>query len=189
MVSVKKLDAEQIDNQAKVVVAEIAGMMNQFTDDSADAKFYLPQEIGETVMPIAASFTSNIYEPDVPSALVYDLPVFGMFYLAITYGFQVFLKEHSILTNSAPFKYETSKKKLKAERDKIFELAEVHEMKSTDLSDKIFELFLLNMHDNYIREEFEVDGAMFDEEKFFKYMATSLFWGYNYAREVIKESV
>lgn len=176
---------KKLHNQAILIAADIAGLMNQYTNDSAESKFYLPGEVSEPILLTAASFASQFY-PRLDAAELSDTAVFSMLYLAITYGFQVYLKELSIKTNSAPFSYPTDSQFVEKARNKIYELADKKELTTTDLSDEVFELFITNLKQNFIASEFQYGDSDIDRELFFAYIGVSLYWGYNFAKEIIE---
>ena len=181
---VKSKAYKKLESQAKLVAAEIASLMNEYTHDSAEAKFYLPTEVSDPILITAGSFASQLYS----LAAVEDLnntAAFSMFYLAITYGFQVYLKELSIKTGGAPYQYPTDSVFIEAARMRIYDLAQKKELITTDLCDLVFEIFLSNLRKNYLESEFEYGGLEFDEELFFAYLGVSLYWGYNFAKEVV----
>ncbi len=180
----KSTALKKLRNQATLVAADIASLMNQYTDDSVQSKFYLPSEVSDPILVTAASFASQFY-PLIEAEELSETAVFSMLYLAITYGFQVYLKELSIKTGGAPFSYPTDKDFVEAARNKIYELAESKELVTTDLSDEVFEIFLTNLKQNFIESEFQYGDVDIDRELFFAYLGVCLYWGYNFGKEVI----
>jgi hypothetical protein len=176
---------KKLHNQAKLIAADIADLMNQYTNDSAESKFYLPSEVSAPILLTAASFASQFY-PLLDASELSDTAVFSMLYLAITYGFQVYLKELSIKTSGSPFSYPRDYEFIEKSRHKIYELADRKELTTTDLSDEVFELFLTNLKQNFIEREFQYGDVDIDRELFFAYIGVSLYWGYNFAKEVIE---
>lgn len=176
---------KKLHNQAALIAGDIASLMNQYTNDSAESKFYLPSEVSEPILLTAASFSSQFYPLLEPTELS-NTAVFSMLYLAITYGFQVYLKELSIKTNGAPFSYPTNSEFVEKSKIKIYELADKKELVTTDLSDEVFELFLTNFKKNFIVSEFQYGEIDVDQELFFAYIGVSLYWGYNFAKEIIE---
>jgi hypothetical protein len=174
--------------QAKMIVADIAKMMGEFPDDAPQSKFFLTDAVAQSLLVMGATFASLSYTPSLEEREdVASLPACNMFYLATTYGAQIYLKEHSILTNSAPYSFMTDRKKLESVRKKIFELAATGDMKSTPLADVTIEIFLQHFMTNFQEVEFDLEHHKLNKETFFKYMGTSLYWGYNFARNVIIE--
>lgn len=172
--------------QAQVIVGDIAKMMGEFSDDAAQSKFFLSDKIAHSLLVMGATFASLSYLPALEEhAAIATLPACNMFYLATTYGAQVYLKEYAALSRSAPYTFITDNKKLEAVRKKIFTLASKGEMKSTPLADETIQIFLDHFMANFQEVEFVVDGHKLDKETFFKYIGISLYWGYNFAQNII----
>ena len=184
MIKSKSKIQRQLEEQATSVSRDIAQLTDQFTDDSSESKFYLPTDVSDPIYIQAGAYASKFYSNfDIEEII--QTSVFGMFYLSLTYGFQVYLKEHSIKTNSAPFKYITDHEVLELAAKKIFDLAEKKAIKTTNLADAVFEIFLNNLRRNINVREFEFQNDEFNQDLFFTYLGLSLLWGYSFARLVI----
>jgi hypothetical protein len=177
---------KKIHAQAILVAGDIAGLMDQYTHDSSQSKFYPPAEVSEPILMTAAAFAAQMY-PDLDSVQLSETAAFSMLYLAITYGFQTYLKELSLKTQGAPFSYPTNKDVIEKARQKIYELADKKELITTDLSDEVFEIFLTNFKQNFIESEFQFGEIDIDQALLFAYIGVSLYWGYNFAKEIIKD--
>jgi len=177
-------------SNAQMIVRDIAQMMGEFSDDTPQSKFFLTDNVAQSLLVMGATFASLSYTPTLEERKdVAITPVSNMFYLSTTYGMQIYLKEHSHLTKSAPYTFITDKKKLEEARIHIFKLASKGEMKSSLLADKTIEIFLKHFMKNFKEVEFQIDGHTLEKETFFKYIGTSLYWGYNFAQNVIVEKL
>lgn len=185
----KKVSYRQQGNlqlQAKKMAADIASLMTQYTDDSALAKFFLPQEPSRAIHVTGAAFSAVIYDPTLEDfEEIRELPSSGMFYMAITFGVHIYLKEHSIKFKSSPFNFITDEVKIEKARKKIMNQAGKAEMKSTPFADMVIKIFLRSFMQTFKENEFKIENHAFQKEKFLKLIGTSLYWGYNFAEEVI----
>ena len=101
-----------LEDQAVLIAGEIFNLINQYTDDSTVAKFFLPDEIATACYGITAGFTACVYTPTLPPEKTLDSALLSFYYALVTYGFNLYLKERSLKTNASPYILPTEKKQI-----------------------------------------------------------------------------
>src|SRR5687768_9618680 len=102
----KKLPKKEeviIDSLAHKVWADVVYSMDQYTHDSVTSKFFMPEQIINHCRAVAAAFAQLHYSPIPSTKEIYKTRLFSLFYLSMTCGVQVFLKERAIFTNYNPY--------------------------------------------------------------------------------------
>src|SRR5882672_9756277 len=100
----------QLEDQALIIANEIFNLINQYTNDSSVSKFFLTDEIASSCYSLTAGFTSVIYTPNLEPEQTVDAALLSFLYALMTYGFNIYLKERSLSTNSAPYSLPYEKK-------------------------------------------------------------------------------
>lgn len=188
--SMKKV--RDVDNalqkQANHIILEIMNSLSEYTDDNVVSKFFLPDEISHACYVAAGAMSSVVYIPLLESNEIENYPLLNLYFIAITYGFQIFLKERSHTTNSAPYKFPQNQKIISKARQKVFKQAEKGKLTSTDLAATVISIFTKHMNRTVQKQEYVKRDRPIDEEKFNTYIGIALYWGYNFAKEVIIET-
>lgn len=178
-------DEAILEEQAMLIAGEIFNRINQYTDDSPVSKFFLTDEIANSCYSLAGGFASLMYTPALDPEAVEDTTILSFIYALMTYGFNIYLKEHSLVTNASPYTLPSEKKYIKKIQQKTLDLIEAEELQSTPLTDKIIAILLNNIHAHVTLSDFAIKGHRFNKKKFEDYSKLSLYWGYNFARELI----
>lgn len=178
---------EQISNPAvQRIWEEIVYSMDEYTNDSYLSKFYLPEDILIHCRSSASVFTQLLYSP-IPSAeIAKKTRLYSLFYLSMTYGVQVYLKERSISKGYTPYEITKNPELIRLARNKIGRaLSEGIKVKSP--ISQVMDIFLthLNAH-QYIRK-FSIKGREFNAEKLDNLLPASVMWGYLTASELITD--
>lgn len=187
MRKITKKKQKKLEKQAATIAGEIFGLINQYTDDSATAKFFLPEEISASFYVAAGGFASVIYSPALDVQEIQNTHALTFFLVLITYGFQIYLRERSIKTHSAPYRLPTNVAQIERSSLFVFENAEKNELTSSPLADEIIDITLAQFEATTSLTEFMLDSYNLDEKKFYSYMAVSLYYGYNMAVELLKK--
>ncbi len=175
----------QLEDQALIIANEIFNLINQYTDDSSVSKFFLTDEIATACYGLTAGFTSVVYTPALKPEKTVDTTMLSFLYALMTYGFNIYLKERSLRTNSAPYMLPYDKKIVtKAQKATLARTAE-GELFSTPLADNIIAIIVENITTQMDMKELTLKGHRLNKRKFWDYVKLSLYWGYNFAEELL----
>lgn len=175
----------QLEDQALLIANEIFNLINQYTDDSHVSKFFLTDEIATACYGLTAGFTSVVYTPALDPEKTIDATMLSFLYALMTYGFNIYLKERSLRTNSAPYRLPYDKKTItKAQKDTLARTAD-GDLFSTPLADNIIAIIVENITTQMDIKEFSLKGHRLNKRKFWDYVKISLYWGYNFAEELL----
>jgi hypothetical protein len=177
----------QLEDQALLIANEIFNLINEHTNDSYVSKFFLTDEIASACYSLTAGFTSVVYTPSLNPETTVDATMLSFLYALMTYGFNIYLKEHSLRTNSQPYRMPYDKKIVrKAQKDTLARTAK-GDLHSTPLADNIIAIIIENIHTQMSLKEFVLKGHRLNKRKFWDYTKLSLYWGYNFAEELLDE--
>ncbi|MDE2589388.1 MAG: hypothetical protein KGL95_06960, partial [Patescibacteria group bacterium] len=177
----------QLEDQALLIANEIFNLINEYTHDSSVSKFFLTDEIATACYGLTAGFTSVIYTPHLKPEETIDATLLSFLYALMTYGFNIYLKERSLRTNSAPYYLPSDKKTVrKAQKNALTRTAKGN-LFSTPLTDNIIAIILENISTQMEITEFMLKGHRLNKNKFWDYVKLSLYWGYNFAGELLEE--
>ena len=176
-----------LEDQAILIAGEIFGLIDQYTDDSNVSKFFLKDEIADSCYGLAGGFAALVYAPALDPEEVQDTQILSFLYALITYGFNIYLKERSFLTNSSPYRLPTDKKVVKQMQKKTLQLTSKTQLTSTQLLNTIIEIILQNIEDRVALEDFRIKGHRISKKRFLSYSKLSLYWGYNFAEQLLKQ--
>jgi hypothetical protein len=180
-------NSDTLKDQAVLIASEIFNLINQYTNDSNVSKFFLSDEAGRACYSLAGGFSSIVYTPLINPEDIEDTAILSFFYTLMTYGFNIYLKEHSFITNSSPYTIPTDKKTIKKIQKKTLLITAKGKLASTPLADKIIYILIENVKIHMKIEKFTVKGHKLNEKKFLNYTKLSLYWGYNFAKELLIE--
>jgi len=175
----------QLEDQALIIANEIFSLINQYTDDSAVSKFFLTDEIATACYGLTAGFTSVVYTPALKPEKTVDATMLSFLYALMTYGFNIYLKERSLRTNSAPYILPYDKKIVTKAQKATLARTAGGELLSTPLADNIIAIIVENITTQMDMKELALTGHRLNKRKFWDYVKLSLYWGYNFAEELL----
>jgi len=165
---------------------EIVCSMDQYTHDSTFSKFYLPENILIHCRSSATIFTQLLYRPIPSSEIAQGTRLYSLFYLSMTYGVQIFLKERNINKGHVPFEITTNPHDIRAARNMVGKsLSEGIKVKSP--VSQVMDIFLIQLNAHQYMRKFIIRGREFNSEKFDNLLPASIMWGYLTAQELIRE--
>jgi hypothetical protein len=183
------LSTSALDEQAISIATDIFNLTNQYTHDSSTAKFFLSDELARVCYGLAGGFASVMYTPALKPKQIPDTHILSFLYALMTYGFNIYLKERSQLTYGKPYRLPTDIKVLKNMQAKTLDLTTSGDLLSTPLADKIISIISENIRTQIDIHDFHIQGHRLSKKKFADYNKLALYWGYNYARELLQEAV
>ncbi len=187
MKRIKKQTDKQLQQQAMRMATEIFELMNQYTHDSATAKFFLNDEINRSLYVTAGSFASVVYAPQLEIEEITTSAILPLFLILITYGFQIYLKERSLKTNSAPFRLTTDEAFIRDASSAVLSEAIDGNIIATPLTEAIIAIILEQLRSTLELEQYEEEGYEMDEQRVYDYMAIALYFGYNLATVLLNK--
>lgn len=187
MIQTPQEDYTELEGQAMLIAGEIFNLINQYTHDSNISKFFLTDDIAKACYGLAGGFASVIYTPALDPDDTKDTAMLSFLYALMTYGFNIYLKERSLKTNAAPYSLPIDKTYIKKIQKRTLHLTTNGKLTSTPLADKIIHILITNVKNQMDLKEFTIKGHRFGKKKFWEYTEVSLYWGYNFARELLAE--
>ncbi len=179
------LDSTKLEEQAMLIASEIFSLINQYTHDSNISKFFLTDEIARACYGLAGGFASVIYTPALAPKEVKNTTILSFIYALMTYGYNIYLKERSLATNASPYKMPTNTGLIKKVQKKTLSYTSKGKLVSTPLADKIIKILIANIKNQIKMEDLHLKGHRLNKKKFFDYSKLSMYWGYNFARELL----
>ena len=179
-------DTTRLEDQSMLIASEIFNSLNQYTHDSNISKFFLTDDVANACYGLAGGFASVIYTPSPKPEKIKNSTALSFIYALMTYGFNIYLKEHSLSTNAAPYTLPRDPKVIKKIQKKTLTYTSRGKLVSTPLADKIIKILTGNIKNQVKMEEFSLKGHRLNKRKFFDYCKLSMYWGYNFARELLK---
>jgi hypothetical protein len=187
MVQPTQKDASALEEQAMLIAGEIFNLINQYTHDSNTSKFFLTDDIARVSYGLAGGFASVIYTKPLEPEELKDSAILSFIYALMTYGFNIYLRERSLTTNSSPYSLPTDIHVIKKVQKRTLNLTAEGKLNSTVLADKIGAILISNVKNQIDLQEFKMKDHRFNKKKFLDYTKLSLYWGYNFARELLNE--
>lgn len=184
----KKDDAQNqagLEKQAMLIASEIFNLINQYTHDSNISKFFLTDEVAHSCYSLAGGFASVIYSPPLEPEDIKNTTILSFVYALMTYGFNIYLKERSLATNAAPYKMPDDSGVIKKIQKKTLAYTSKGKLVSTPLADKIIKILITNIKNQVKMDELALKGHKLNKKKFLDYSKLSMYWGYNFARELL----
>lgn len=182
-------DTSPLEEQAMLIASEIFGLINKYTHDSNISKFFLTDGIARACYGLAGGFASVIYTPPLEPEEIKNTTILSFIYALMTYGFNIYLKERSLSTNAAPYKLPTDLSVIKKIQKKTLSFTSHGKLVSTPLADKIIKILITNIKNQVKIKEMKLARHHLDKKKFYEYSKLSLYWGYNFARELLNEGI
>lgn len=181
--------SNKLEDQALLIAGEIFNLINQYTHDSTVSKFFLTDEIARACYGLAGGFASVIYSPALEPDELKDTTILSFIYALMTYGFNIYLRERSLTTNAAPYVLPSEKAVIKKAQKKTLTITSKGTLVSTPLADKIIAILVQNVKTQVDMDEMKLSKHRFHKKKFLDYTKLSLYWGYNFARELLTGAV
>jgi hypothetical protein len=185
MKSAQVIHESGLEEQALLIAGEIFGLIDKYTNDSNISKFFLTDEVSDSLYGLAGGFAALIYTPPLKPDEIQDTQILSFIYALITYGFNIYLKERSLLTNSSPYSFPTDKKVIKKIQKRTLLLTSNAKLASTPLANKIIDVIIQNIADRVKTEDFRLKKHRLNKSKFMAYSKLSLYWGYNFAEQLL----
>lgn len=179
-------EASALEEQAMLIAGEIFNLINQYTHDSNISKFFLKDEVATACYSLAGGFSSVIYTPPLAPQEIKNSQILSFLYALMTYGFNIYLKERSFMTNASPYVLPADKAVIKKAQKKTLAQTNKGKLLSTPLADKIIMIIVENVTTQIKMSEFTKKGHHLNRKKFLDYTKLSLYWGYNFARELLR---
>jgi hypothetical protein len=181
-------NTSRLEEQAMLIASEIFSLINQYTHDSNISKFFLTDDVALSCYGLAGGFASVIYTPPLEPEEIKNTTILSFIYALMTYGFNIYLKERSLSTNAAPYTMPRDPEIIKKIQKKTLSYTSHGKLTSTPLADKIIKILTNNIKNQIKMEELSLKGHRLNKRKFFEYSKLSMYWGYNFARELLSES-
>ncbi|MGI8419796.1 MAG: hypothetical protein ACR2LN_04075 [Candidatus Levyibacteriota bacterium] len=179
----------QLEDQALIIANEIFNLINEYTNDSQVSKFFLTDEVANACYGLTAGFTSVVYTPSLDPEETIDSMMLSFLYALMTYGFNIYLKERSLRTNSAPYSMPYEKKIVKKAQKDTLSRTTKGDLVSTALADNIIAILVENIRNQMDLKEFIIKEHRMNRSKFWDYVKLSLYWGYNFAQTLLEPEV
>lgn len=176
-----------LEEQAMLIASEIFNLINQYTHDSNISKFFLTDEIAHACYSLAGGFASVIYTPVLEPKEIKNTTILSFVYALMTYGFNIYLKERSLSTNASPYKLPSDPAVIKKIQKKTLTVTSHGKLVSTPLADKIIKILITNIKNQVKMNELSLKGHRLNKKKFLDYSKLSMYWGYNFARELLSQ--
>lgn len=167
------------------IFEDVIKMQSQFTSDNSLSKFFPPESINEACYIISGALASTLYPDTMPFEEVKGSALHMLYYLGILLGFNTYLKELSYNTTSAPFSFIDDEPRIEAIREDLFQKATRGELDATLLGEAIITRFYTHLLKSRTAEDFTIKEFKITDINFEKYLGAILYWGYNFASEVV----
>src|SRR5260221_8707681 len=181
-------NTSHLEDQALLIANEIFNLINQYTNDSHVSKFFLTDEVASACYSLTAGFTSVIYTPTLDPETTVDATMLSFLYALMTYGFNIYLKERSLRTNSSPYTIPSNKIIVQKAQKNTLARTSKGNLLSTLLADNIIAIIIENIDTQMDLKEFSLKGHRLNKRKFWDYAKLSLYWGYNFAAELVDKN-
>lgn len=178
----------ELDPTVQRIWEDIVYSMDQYTHDSTLSKFYLPEDILSHCRKAANIFAQLLYAP-IPSAEeVRKTRLYGLIYLSMTCGVQLYLKERALTKPYAPYHIKTNSQDIRIARTLVSRMLS-EGVKVQNPVSQVMELILSNLQiDQYIRR-LTLKGREFNAEKFETLLPAAIMWGYLFAKELVIDEI
>lgn len=176
----------QLDPSVQRIWEDVVYSMDQYTNDSSLAKFYLPEELSMYVRTTAMVFSQLLYSPIPSREEIKKSRAYGLFYLAISCGVQIYLKERLTIHGFSPYKIVLDDEIARNTRNKIGRLLSEGIKVQSPVSE-VMELFIEELTRDIFMRRMVLKGREFNNEKFDNLLPAAIMWGYLLTKELILE--
>lgn len=163
---------------------DIVYSMDQYTHDSVVSKFFLPEQLTVHCRHMASIFAQIHYAPLLDPEEAKRSRLYALFFLAMTCGVQIYLKEHALFTNNTPYHMKQEKGEIKTiihnVTKSLFDGVNIH-----STTEQIMEVFLKNLVTPMKLRRLEMKEKTFDLDKFQIFLPATILWGYLFAKEML----
>jgi len=167
---------------------DIVYSMDQYTHDSTLSKFYLPEGILAHCRKAANIFAQLLYSPIPSSEEVQKTRLYGLIYLSMACGVQIFLKERAITKPYAPYHIKSNSIDIRFARNTVSRMLSEGVKVQAPVS-QVMELIITSLQtDQYIRR-FTLKGREFNAEKFDTLLPAAIMWGYLFTSELLIDEI
>ncbi|HVZ58615.1 MAG TPA: hypothetical protein VG935_02585 [Patescibacteria group bacterium] len=181
-------EEQPIEPTVQRIWDEIVDSMDQYTNDSQVSKFYLPEELLIHCHKAANIFTQLLYTPIPSPEEVKKTRLFGMLYLSMSCGVQIYLKERSLNKGYLPYKISNEEKYIRDARHKVGKTLS-EGIKVQPPVSQVMELFITQLNTQQYIRRFSLKGREFNVEKFENLLPAAIMWGYLFAKELVIDTV
>lgn len=179
-------EEQEIDPTVNRIWEEIVYSMDEYTHDSNLSKFYLPEGILIHCRTAAQIFTQLLYTPIPSKEEVKRTRLYGLLYLSMTCGVQIFLKERSLSKPYTPYHIITDPSYIRQVRNSVGKLLS-EGIKVQPPVSQVMEIFITNLNSEQYIKRLTLRGKEFNAEKFDNLLPAAIMWGYLFAKELVAE--
>lgn len=183
--SKKKSQPHIQDTVAAMMYTDISGLINEYTHDSIEPKFFLPEPLIDHCRTIAAAFAAELFTPPLEDKRVFETEQYSTYLLTTIFGSQLFIKERSIAKHRAPYLVETNIQKIHEAKKKALESLKNKEKISFPV-EQVMNTLVAKLK-QVKKKEKKGTKKPFSKKNFELYLYTTLLWGYFFAREMIHD--
>lgn len=176
----KKLPSQEeqiINATAQRIWEDIIYSMDQYTNDSMQSKFYLPESIQAHCSQASVIFTQLLYNPIPRPEKIKRTRLFTMMQLAMTCGVQIYLKERMLNKGFSPYKISNDEKIIREARREIGKSLSKGIKVKPPVS-QVMELFITELNTPRYLRKFYIKGHKFNSDKFDNLLPAAIMWGY-----------
>lgn len=177
-------EEEQLDPTVNRIWEDIVYSMDQYTNDSALSKFYLPEDILIHCRTAANIFTQLLYTPIPTKEQVSKSRAYGLLYLAMTCGVQIFLKERIMTKGYVPYKIVIDDDIIRTSRNKVGRILSEGIKVQSPVS-QVMELFIEELTREHYTKRMTIRNHEFNAEKFDNLLPAAIMWGYLLTQELL----
>ncbi len=181
-------DTARLEEQAMLIAGEIFSLINQYTHDSNISRFFLTDDVAHVCYGLAGAFASAIYTPSLKPKEIKNTTMLSFIYALMTYGFNIYLKEHSLTTNAAPYTLPRDSALIKKIKKKTLSEAQSGRLVSTPLADRIIKILITNIKNQLKMKELSLKDHRLNNIKFIQYSKLSMYWGYNCSKRLLQQN-
>ncbi|MEK7605145.1 MAG: hypothetical protein AAB478_01335 [Patescibacteria group bacterium] len=175
---------QQLDPSVQRIWEDIVYSMDQYTHDSALSKFYLPEDLLVHCRKASNIFSQLLYNPIPSPEEVSRTRLYGMLYLSMTGGVQIYLKERSLTKGYLPYRIRKEDEDIRLARQKIGRTLS-EGIKVQPPVSQVMELFITHLNTQQYIRRFSLRGREFNVDKFENLLPAAIMWGYLFAKELV----
>lgn len=184
----KDLQTFPIDQTAQRIWQDVACAMDHYTNDSFVASFFQPEEFTTEARSMAASFALLHYSPLPTIEEIYKSRLYGLFYLSISSGIQIYIKERSFLRNHLPYIIISDGNTIRETKNTIMKQLANGTQLFSPTSD-VVDIFIQQLAPIKEKVRRNIRDRQFDETMFDKILPVTIVWGYLFAKKLIIDKV
>jgi hypothetical protein len=160
--------------------------LDEYTDDSPLARFYMPERLTVHCQPIAAAYTSILYTPplDLENEEFLQSHAYYIFLLASFFGVHIYLEERAFRTGRAPFAIGTDPEQIDlAKKSALTKLTTPSRV--DPVVEQVMDKFLLMIGPATSEEKLTIPNKKISSRKYTNFIPAALFWGYYFASQMV----